>query len=255
MTLDPAFVYLCWGTPIFVQSVIAAVLFARKVHRTLPCFFAYTCYVVVTSCAQVAMHPSAQSYFPSYSVFFYSFWAEDAIAILLGLMVIAELFDKVFESYEGLRHLGTMLFRWGALVMVLLALATTASLPNHDPIGIIGTVFVVERGLRVVQIGLLAFLFLFCSYFGLRLRDLSFGIALGFGIYATVVVAASAASSHYGNQAYWIVSNFPPIAYNCSVLVWAAYIFRRETVPHTERRLPPTEVHRWNHALLELMHR
>lgn len=255
MRLDPAIVYLFWVVPILAQSLIAAFMRARRLHRTLPCFFAYTCFVVATSCAQIAMHPSAHRYLPSYDVYFYAYWAEDAISILLGLTVIAELFDKVFESYEGLRHLGTMLFRWAAVVMVLLALATTASLPNHDPVGIIGTVLVVERGLRVVQIGLLAFLFLFCSYFGLRLRDLTFGIALGFGLYAAVKVAASAASSQFGDQAYWVASIFPSIAYNCSVLVWAAYIFRREAVPHTERRLPPTEVQRWNHALLELMQR
>lgn len=254
MTPERALVYFFWMTPIVVQSVMAVHMLVRRVHRALPSFFVYTCFVVLSSLLQLAMHPREHTYFPSYEFHFYAFWVEDAISILLGLMVVAELFNKLFEPYQGLRHLGTVLFRWAALVMVLVAAAGSAALPNTDPAGILGNIFAVERAMRVIQIGLLAFLFLFSSYFELKPRDLCFGIALGFALYAGVDIAATATRSHFGPSATTTLSWIRSLAYNCAVFVWAVYVLRREAVAKTARTLPPSELHRWNDALQELLH-
>lgn len=252
MNLDWALLGLAL-TPIAMQSAIAVSMLARKIYRAFPCFFAYVCFVVLSASALFAMNPTAHKYFPSYVAFFYAYWAQEAVSIFLGIMVIAELFKKTLDSYEGLRHLGTVLFRWAALVMVLVAMAAATALPNGEPTGIIGTIIAVDRALRVVQVGLLAFLFLFSSYFGLRLLDLTFGIALGFGLLAGVEIAVTAVRSHFGPTANSVLL-LQPIAYNCAVFVWGAYVLRRERSPRASHLPAAHDLRRWNEALLELWH-
>jgi hypothetical protein len=169
-------------------------------------------------------------------------------------MVIAELFDKVFETYEGLRNLGTMVFRWATLVMVVLSIASVAALPNPDVRGIVGAILVMDRTVRVLQVGLMAFLFLFASYFRLALADLVFGIALGLTLYGCSDIVLSAARLHFGHDYAAMYSLLQSLAYNCAIFIWAAYIIRRQRMPLFDRRLSADQLHRWNDALLELLH-
>ena len=241
-------------TPFLVQSVLAVLMFARKMYRFLPCFFVYTCWVVLITVLRLAMNPSDHLYLPSYSAYFYTYWISEAVCIVLGLMVVAELFDRLFQEYEGLRSLGTVLFRWGMLVMVMVSLASVAVLPNNDAHGIVGTILVMERTARVLQMGLLALLFLFASYFGLRLSDALFGIALGFALFGCTDVILAAMRLHYGYSTANAYSTLRNLSYDCSTFVWAVYLLRHQSAPRRVHDVPANDLRRWNDALLELLH-
>jgi hypothetical protein len=102
-----------------------------------------------------------------------------------------------------------------------------------------------------VQCGLLLYLFLFSYFSGLAWRSRVLGIALGFGLFASVQLASVAIQARVGmaNQQTWMWVNMA--SYNCAVLVWTAYL-----LPHKKEVVAvvpvATEVKSWNQALLQL---
>ena len=72
-----------------------------------------------------------------------------------------------------------------------------------------------ERSVQGRQCGLLVFLFLLSFYFGLPWRNHVFGIALGFGLFASIELVASAVRSQIGTLADSGLSQGNSAAYSC----------------------------------------
>ena len=49
------------------------------------------------------------------------YWGGQAISVAFGFGVIHEVFIDVFRAFHTLRDLGTVLFKWAGLVMLLVA--------------------------------------------------------------------------------------------------------------------------------------
>jgi len=230
------------------MALLAFVMRHRHLHRELPVFFSYAVFTAARTPILFFIfhrHPDASPYF---------YWIAEGVSAALGFAAIYEVFRHLFRSHEAARRLGTRLFRWTAAAFVLLAVAAAASNPQGEISQFTAAVVALAQGVRLVQCGLLLFLFAFAYYFGFTLRSHLFGIALGFGLFAGVQLAAVAMRAHVG-----MVSNVTVVwvnlaSYNCAVLVWMTYLLpkRREVVAPV---LAATEVKSWNRALLQLLQR
>ena len=103
-----------------------------------------------------------------------------------------------------------------------------------------------------MQCGLLLFLFAFSYFSGLPWRSHALGIALGFGLFASVQMVSAAMQARLGMTNYETWRWVGMASYNCAVLVWVAYLLphRREVVAPAPA---PAEVKSWNQALLQLL--
>ena len=101
-------------------------------------------------------------------------------------MVIHEVFQDVFRQYHTLKDLGSVLFKWAALVMLLVAFVVAASSPSGYEGPIVQAIVTVQRCVRVAQVGLILFLMVFSRYLGSSWHQRSFGISLGLGVSAAV---------------------------------------------------------------------
>jgi hypothetical protein len=171
----------------------------------------------------------------------------------LGFFVIHELFQDVFRPYHTLRDLGSVLFKWALLVMLLVAGVVAASTASATEEPLRMGIMTLQRSVRVVQCGLILFLLVFSRYLGTNWRQKSFGIALGFGAFASVelaLVAINAATDNVFNQ---VLSNFiNMIAYDASILVWIWYM-----VANSPAREPATHMlrpQRWEDGLSAIQH-
>lgn len=242
--------YVLWLTPTLVRAVIAAFMLRRKLHCEFPFFFAYTVFhVLKTGVLFIFIHQSPWGYF-------YAYWISEVFSFGLGFAVIWEVMGHVLRPYEALWNLGRRLFAGAGALLVLVAVATvagTSTIQDHN--ALIAWIHVAERGLRLVQCGLLAFLILFSTYFGITWRHHVFGVALGLGVYASVELAAKAVRSEVGwigDETYNLVRL---VASACATLIWAAYLLRPEPARVAVNRLPRTQVEQWNQALEELWQR
>ncbi len=141
-----------------------------------------------------------------------------------------------------------MLFKWAALVMFLVALVVAAASPaGQSPI--VQAVVTVQRCVRVIQCGLILFLLVFSRYLGVSWRQQSFGIALGFGGFASVELAGNALYSG-GQINSSTVAFLNTAAYCCAIVAWLGYAVFKAASRESATNLLMSQ--RWEQSLGDL---
>src|SRR5260370_7700048 len=183
--------YALWVAHPVLQAGIAIAMFRRGTPREFKYFFVY----VVTQIFTFAVVFPAYRYHSS-SVFYLS-WFSTAISVALGFKVIHEAFLDVFRPFHTLRDLGTVLFKWAGLVMLLVAGVVSVSANSSDTAPWVEAIMTAQRCVRIIQVGMVLFLLFFARYLGVSRRQHSFGIALGFGTFPMVELVLIATWSGY----------------------------------------------------------
>jgi hypothetical protein len=226
-----------------LELLLAAAMLWRKLHRTFPIFFAYIIFQLVNFAVLFPIQRTG-----NYDLYFYAYWIGALISLGIGFKVIHEIFMDVFRPYHTLRDLGTVLFKWAALVMFFVALVVAAASPaGQSPI--VQAVVTVQRCVRVIQCGLILFLLVFSKYLGVSWRQQSFGIALGFGGFASVELAGNALYSG-GQINSSTVAFLNTAAYCCAIVAWLGYALFKPASRESATNLLMSQ--RWEQSLGDL---
>ncbi len=221
-------------------------MYWRKLHRSFPVFFVYIL-------SQIAIFSIV---FPlylygNYSVFFMVYAASIGISAAIGFKVIYEVFLDVFRPYHTLKDLGSVLFMWAGLVMLLVAGVVAASSSTNEQGPLWQAVMTGQRCVRVIQVGLIFFLLVFSKYLGVSRRQHSFGIALGFGFFASVelMLVAMCAGGYLREN---VASLINMTAYNLTIVIWLSYVASKS--PARENSGTVMMSQRWDQSLSDLQH-
>lgn len=177
----------------------------------MPYFFAYATFAVAADAGRFITHNHHSSYYATY-------WITEAGYDILGVLVM----------YEVLRTLlGAFTRAWGrrlAFATVLVA-AIGISLARTDavPSRIVGFPFYIvvgEIAVRFVQVFVFAGLVTLVPVLGLRWRQYPFGIATGFGLYATVMLLTTVKFSDFGTTFKMLWGWVSLVAYSVAVVIW-----------------------------------
>lgn len=244
--------YLIWVVGGLGNAIVLGLMFRRRLLREFPFFFSYLTFHIIEGAISIFFY----RHFGRYSwAYLYEWWAAQAVGIGLRFGIIWEIFSQVFWPYEGLRHAGAVAFRWAAVLLLVGAIIAAIAGPTHEPDFALKGAVVLERSLDVVQCGLLVLLFLFASYFALTWRNYVFGIALGFGVIASVELLAAALATQFRSFSDMILNSLPRIAYAGATIIWVVYLAQSEPPRPNLTGLPPHDLEKWNQELLELLHR
>jgi len=235
-------VYLWCAAPI-LQAVVAAILWRRKLHKQFPVFFFF---LLVQLANFAILFPL--SFAGNYSLYFGLFWVGEAVNAVLGFKVIHEIFLDVFRPYDTLKDLGTLLFKWAGVVMMLVSVVVAFS-SSFDHSLLVHAVTTLQRSVRLVQIGLILFLVLFSRFLGVTRKQISFGISLGFGLFAGVELMLMALNSG-GLVKQGNLNLMNMLTYNVAVFVWLGYSFSRQAV--RGGAVNPLQTQRWEQSLADL---
>ena len=153
--------YVLWClTPIFM-SVTAAFLCRRRLQKEFPYFFNYVIFQILSFLVEFPLRN-----WPNY---YYVYWTVQALSVVVSFAVLLEIFRSAFRPYEALRGLSIILFRWCALVVLLLGgMWAITSWRENQIDNITNAIYLVERSVRLMQCGLVLFLLLFSEYLGIR---------------------------------------------------------------------------------------
>ena len=234
---------LLWIAHPALELTLAAIMVWRKLHRSFPVFFAYVIFQLFNFAILFPIHQAG-----NYDLYFYAYWTGSGISLALGFKVIHEIFLNVFRPYHTLKDLGTVLFKWAALVMLSVAIVVAAASPA-DQSPIVQAVTTVERCVRVIQCGLVLFLLSFSRYLGVSWRQHSFGIILGFGCFASLELTAFAlyAGGQINSPTLALVNAF---GYTVAILAWVGYALQK--APIREASLGLLTSQRWEQSLADL---
>ena len=237
--------YALWIAHPLLEIGIAAMMLRRGLHRKFKYFFAYLVTQLLTF---ATVFPAV---WHSYSALFYLYWSFDALTVAFGFAVIHEVFVDVFRAFHTLRDLGTVLFRWAGLVMLLVAGVVSVSTNSSEMQPVVQAVITAQRCVRFVQVGMVLFLLFFAHYVGISRRQHSFGIALGFGSFAVIelVLISSWVGNHLGGP--WMsIANMA--AYNSSLLLWLGYVAVKS--PSRDASVSLLQPQRWEQSLSDIHH-
>jgi hypothetical protein len=239
----PVSLYLWCAQPI-LQSVVAAILWRRKLHKQFPVFFLF---LVVQVAIFAVLFPLSLAH--SLKMYFVFFWLSEAVNAFLGFKIIHEIFLDVFRPYHTLKDLGTLLFRWAGVVLLLVSVVVAFS-NSFDRSPLLHALSTLQRSVRIVQIGLILFLLLFSRFLGVSRRQISFGISLGFGFFAGVDLMMFALNSG-GFVRPGIFNLINMSAYNLAIVAWLGYSLSRQSLRGVANHL---QTQRWEQSLADLQH-
>lgn len=244
-----------WLTRIALQAVLCVVLAWRMFYREFPWFLLFTAWAVILSVTLAAM---VFGHLVSGSAYYETFKVGAAVETVLSFAVLYELLKRIIRDYPVLSGVGGSLYRWAALSLMLIALGLAWYVPASGPGTLMASFSVLQRSSRLLQCGLLVFLFIFSRSFGLPWRSRAFGIALGFGvsaamslINATIRVRIEPAGWTRTDDILTLVSQLGDLT---AVLIWMAYLLPKETKGNSPPpTLPKTDLEAWNRELRRLV--
>jgi len=243
--------YYLWIAPHVLQVVILFAMVQRRLHERFRMFFLYTGFEVL----QFALLFSVRQFLTiTQQQFFLLLTIGLTASTVLRFGIIYEVFLELCRAYPALKNLLGVLFGRTALALLLTAAVLAALTPGKGIYRFRFVVSVFDTSFSIVQCGLLLFLFLFSRYFALSWRQSVFGIALGFGVYASVELASSALRSQILPGTH-LFDYLAMATYHCCVLVWLFYILASAQEPRLiVQKLPGHDLETWNQELQRLLH-
>ena len=254
MTLSALWHHL-WTARLLLQTALLAWMIARNLYKDFPVFVVYTADVVLQTIIDKAMirspSISGAQYFVVYTI-------GGLVSAILSFAVLYEIFKRAFRDYPALSKLGGQLFRVTTVSLLLTGVWLAWLKPAAELRGLMSRVDLVDQTICVMQCGLVIVLFLLSRNIGVSLRSRTFGIAFGFGILASVGLAAMAIKPRIESSQYTQMMNLLTLtlmaAALCSVAVWTAYLVLPETVADLPvRPLPVHDMESWNQELRRLL--
>jgi hypothetical protein len=241
--------YILWFAAPALQIAILVFMVKRKLRAEFPFFFSYTVLQVLTVAALFTIFKLSPGNY------FYAYWTSSALGIMLGFAVIQEVFMYAIRPYTGLRDLGAKLFRWAGFVLLLVGALLAVSGSGMSSKQLVLAIVEVERAIRLMQCGLLLFIFLFSSSLGLTWKNFASGMALGYGVFAATNLVMYSLRSQLGHGWDSTVSYITTAAYNLSVIIWLGY----SAMPESARQRVRTDFvyrpvfDRWNQAAMSIV--
>jgi hypothetical protein len=217
-----------WYIPLGLLVLLLGVLVRAHAYKVCPCFFSYVTFASVAGAVRFLVR-NQPAYYATY-------WITEAGYDILGILVM----------YEVLRTLpGTSTRAWWArlifpsvvLVGIAMSLARTDAVPTRI-VGLPHYIVVGEIAVRFVQVFVFAILVTLVPLLGLRWRQYSFGIATGFGLYATVMLLTTIKFSDFGTTFKLLWGWTSLVAYSVAVLIWIWFFSVPQKVTTSELSAP-----------------
>jgi hypothetical protein len=223
-----------------LQIILLTFMVRRELRGVFPRFFSYIVFQLLKSGVLfLTFRYSEVSYFDVY-------WTGNAVSVLLAVAVMDEILHHLLKEYGGIQTLGTTIFRWSCGLLLLLAIVGALSSQDGRADRVVAAVLAFERSVRLMQCGLFVLLMLLCRVLRDCWRQQVFGIALGFGVFASIELILISFVMWYVDVPNAVASLVKSVAYNAVTLLWIGYLKQQsELVP----RMNVAPVTRFNLAL------
>src|SRR3954470_19603353 len=236
--------YVLGVAPAAVQIAILVAMSRNGARKRFPMFWTYTLYQIALTIALMAFYQLGDM------EYFFAYWAGAAVSSFLGFAVIYKCFSQALQPYETLRDLGRLLFRWAAIVMGIVGFIFVLSTPSGTEHTLfVRNILILERGIRVVQCGMLLLLYLFSHHVGITWRNQLFGVVLGFGVFASLNLLMFSLRSRFGEDWNAGASVMNSLSYLFTTGICAAYLVAHAAERTQVRNAAPLVIERWNTEL------
>ena len=240
------------ATEFLLVACVAFFFWKRKQHRRFPAMASYLALRTISMPVLILLFLERTSSYNWSMAYFFTFWAVYIASTALLFFICIEIFRSALSAFSGLMRFGLIIFRWTILVSTVVTLTTVPIL--HRGFGFVPDIAnALMHSVSLLELCLLAFLCLCMNALKLSVRDMAFGLALGFGAMASNDFVATLLISH--NTALTAPMQF---VYEGVILlglgVWVTYCALPEPVRKPLVMPANSTVYRWNEIASALGH-
>ncbi len=240
-----------------VSWAALALLFWSKglQHRFRAMSYFLALRAIVTPLLLLVLYEDAQPWGRDHHIgvfYFFGYFATYVASAVLLYFICIEVFRAALSPFPGITKLAIVIFRWAAVVSVIVSLTSISY--AHRGIHIIADVsYGLMRSVSVLELCLLAFLCLSMNALRLTVRDLAFGIALGFGLMSTAdfVIASWISRITSANDPVQFIYESLILG---SLAIWTVYCVLPEPVLKPVLMPASSTIYRWNEIASALGH-
>ncbi|HEY2857019.1 MAG TPA: hypothetical protein VGJ21_01220 [Terracidiphilus sp.] len=232
-------------------AVLAYFFWTKNLQKRFPAMGAYLALRVISTPVLLAvLWVHGQKWDLAY---FFGYYAVYIASAVLLFFICIEVFRAALSSFLGLVRFGIVIFRWAAVVSVIVSF-TSVTFSHRGVPSLPDIAYGLMRSVSIMELSLLAFLCLSMNALQLPIRDLSFGIALGFGTMAANDLTISALLK-------WDSSLTTPLQYFYegvtlfAIGLWVAYAALPEPVRKPIVVAASSTIYRWNEIASALGHK
>jgi len=216
-----------------LQLGLIVLVVIRDSTKNFRFFFSYNIFAVLAELLRFILRVSG-----SKSAYYYGYWATEAIYAILGFLALHEVFRHLYRHLYYLRWV-KFLLPITTLILLLLSLWWTGKVPDKAD-QLLAILYALEFTVHLLQMGFFAAIFIVAFRFEIFEERYAFGIAAGFWVSATGILATMVIRSEFG-IAYKNLLNFLPTgAYLLAVLIWLHAFARKQPPGHFEQLRNPS---------------
>jgi len=239
-------------------AALAILFLSKGLQRRLPVMGYYLLLrAISTPVLTLALYLTAKPWARDFhigQIYYFGFFATYLASTVLLFLICIEVFRSALAAFPGIAKLAIVIFRWAAVVSIIVSLSSITY--GHKGIFIVADVsYGLMHSVSVLELCLLAFLCLSMNALRLTVRDLSFGIALGFGVMSSADFIPASWISRVASPSLVDPLQF---VYESLILgtlaIWVVYCI----IPEPARRpvlMPASStIYRWNEIASALGH-
>jgi hypothetical protein len=235
-------------------ALLAFFFWTKGLHRRFPAMSTYLALrvgsmPVLLSLLYIQAQPWGHLYFPAY---FYAYWAIYIASAVALYFICIEVFRSMLSPFTGLMKLGTIAFRWAALASLIVSL-TSVSYAHRGVMMITDIAYALMRSVSILELCLLGFLCLSMNALRISVREVGFGIALGFGMMSSndFIVGSLLAGNHSLISPLQFLNEGTVLL---SIGIWLVYCALPEPVRKPVVMAANSTIYRWNEIAAALGH-
>jgi hypothetical protein len=246
-SLEPVLII---AEPVLLLAVVSLLFRAGGIRR-FPALLSY----FGLRLASIGFLEAIRVFHFSDQIYFYGFYAAYIIRAVASFFVIQEVFTHLMEPVPGLRRLGLIAFRWITIISVIISAVAIAIPVSQSGFKLHLVMLPLTLGISIMELCLLVFLALAIHSLGRSFRSRIFGIALGFGVQASMDLVTSALAASRP-ASYAVATMVAQITGILTLLIWTAYFLVPEPAGERTKIVLPAEspILRWNEIARALGH-
>jgi hypothetical protein len=243
-----------------LSAVLGFMFWKRGLHRRFPAMGVYLALRVVSTPAFSLLllaeggqlGGSQQFQRNSALAYFFTYWPVYIASAVILYFVCMEVFRSALSALPGLLKFGIVIFRWAVLVSVIVTISSVSF--AHRGVLIMPDVAIpLMRSVSLLELCLLAFLCLSMNALRLSVRDLAFGLSLGFGVMSSNDFVFASLVSRYASLTAPLQFMYESVIL-VSLGTWVAYCALPEPVRKPVMMPVNSTIYRWNEIASALGH-
>ena len=243
--------YYFWIAPHILLGIFLICLFARGLQWRLPIFLSYVVFELLQFIVLFAIF--RHSPFRA-DIYKWTLVVGESISSILELGVIYELANELLLSRSTTR----VVFR-RALQAILALLVLSAAIGSGAFSGIsvqrvVNIYEMLNFSSNLIEAGMVLSLFIFARVLRVSWHSWVAGIALGFGISASIDLISAALRAQWGERAFTAVDLSQMASFHICVVIWLVYLFVADrTPPFPDGKLKISDLEPWDHELQRMV--